>query len=134
MHTNHRSSAQIARAFRRLAAVVLSLLAAAVLLSSGAAQSSVGPANVTPATTDKPVSFRDRLIVGLRALSKSDIDFVDNVVARVQAGQLPQRLVDQTFFWARERAARTPGGRGHRPIVYFRPALTLQAKQLGVTL
>jgi hypothetical protein len=90
--------------------------------------------NVTPGTPDKPVSLRDRLIVGLKALSPSDVAFVNSVVAQVQAGQLPLRLVDQNFFWARARASRPPGGRTHRPIIYFRPAMAAQAKKLGVTL
>ncbi len=63
-----------------------------------AAQSNVGPVEVTPGTAGKPISFRDRLIVGLRAVSTSDVAFVDSVVAKVYAGKLPERLVDQTFF------------------------------------
>ncbi|MEX2316916.1 MAG: hypothetical protein WD669_07180 [Pirellulales bacterium] len=103
-------------------------------IRTATAQTPAPAVNVSPATSDRPASLRDRLIVGLRAMSKSDIAFVDSVVARVQAGQLPQRLVDQTFFWARDRAARTQGGRTRRPIIYFQPALTAQAKRLGVTL
>jgi hypothetical protein len=98
-----------------------------------AAQSSV-PVNVTPAGPQQPVSLRDRLIVGLKAMSPADVAFVDNVVFRVRNGQLPQRLVDQTFFWARERASRPKGGRDRRPIIYFRPAMASQAERLGVTL
>jgi hypothetical protein len=123
---------------RRVWALLIAGLLWTLPLDNGgraaAQNSSVGPADVSSGTPDKPISFRDRLIVGLKAMSKSDIAFVDSVVAKVQAGQLPQRLVDQTFFWARDRASRPVGGRPHRPVIYFRPALTLQAKKLGVTL
>jgi hypothetical protein len=82
----------------------------------------------------RPVSLRDRLIVGLRARLKSEVAFIDEVVLHVHAGQLPQRIVDQTFFWARERAAIVRHGRTRRPIVYFQPAMIARAKRLNVDL
>jgi hypothetical protein len=86
-----------------------------------------------PAGPQKGVGFRDRLIVGLRAMSPSDVDFVDRVVNRVQNGRLPQRMVDETFFWARDRAAKR-GGKARRPIIYFRPAMSARARAIGVAL
>jgi hypothetical protein len=89
---------------------------------------------LTPAKPLRPVSFRDRLVVGLRARRPSEIAFVEAVVQRVHAGQLPQRIVDQTFFWARERAAVVRHGRSRRPIIYFRPAMIALAKRLKIDL
>jgi hypothetical protein len=95
----------------------------------------VGLPQLNPAAPGKPVTFRDRLVTGLRARLDSEVDFVESVVAEVQAGRLPQRLVDQTFFWARSAAARRQrSGRNPRPIIYFQAAMTLQARRIGVSL
>jgi hypothetical protein len=87
-----------------------------------------------PAKPQRPVSLRDRLIVGLQARLKSEIAFVDLVVLRVRLGQLPQRVVDETFFWARDRASVPRSGRTRRPIIYFQPAMVARAQRLRVTL
>jgi hypothetical protein len=122
---------------RRIAAAAAVLLLALVVVLSGgrliAAVENARPA-LTPAKPARPVSLRDRLVVGLRARLKSEIAFIDAVVLHVQSGRLPQRLVDQTFFWARERAAIVRHGRTRRPIVYFRPAMVARAKRLNVAL
>ena len=92
---------------------------------------------LTPGSSHQGISFRDRLIVGLQARRGSEVDFIDAVVLKVRLGKLPERLVNQTFFWSRDRAAR-PGrtitAGTERPIIYFQPVMTAQAKRLGVTL
>jgi hypothetical protein len=99
------------------------------------AQSGAPLPEVEAAKPQKPVSLRDRLIVGLRALSPSDVEFVERVVARVNSGRLPQRVVDETFFWARQRAGvKSAGTKARRPIIYFRPAMIAQARRIGVAL
>jgi hypothetical protein len=82
----------------------------------------------------RPISLRDRLVTGLKARLKSEVAFIDNVVLRVHAGQLPQRAVDQTFFWARNRATVSRNGRSQRPIIFFQPAMAARAKRLNVDL
>ena len=95
----------------------------------------IEPITVTAAGSGRrAVSLRDRLIVGLRARLKSEVAFVDAVVFEVQAGHLPQRIVDETFFWARRKTASPLGGRPRRPILYFQPAMSARAKRLGVDL
>ena len=89
---------------------------------------------IEPAKPQRPVSLRDRLIVGLQARLKSEVAFVDLVVLRVRLGQLPQRVVDETFFWARDRASVPRSGRTRRPIIYFQPAMVARAKRLRVDL
>ena|SRR5690349_5565647 len=91
---------------------------------------------VAPAKPGQPISFHDRLVVGLEARLKSEIKFVDAVVAEVQAGHLPQEQVDQTFFWARQRAAAAVvrDHRNYRPITYFQPAMRARANLLHITL
>jgi hypothetical protein len=89
---------------------------------------------LTPARPQQPVSLRDRLMVGLQARLKTEVAFVDEVAFRVRIGQIPQRIVDQTFFWARDRASVVRAGRTRRPIIYFQPAMTFRAKMLGITL
>jgi hypothetical protein len=89
---------------------------------------------LTPATPDKPLTVRDRLIAGLQARLQSEVTFIDHALAAVQAGQLPQQMVDETFFWARQKAADPSHGRPRRPIIYFEPALIARANALHVTL
>jgi hypothetical protein len=89
---------------------------------------------LVPATPDKPMSFRDMMIVGLRARLESEIAFVDAVVLAVEEGRLPRQLVDQTYFWARQRSARSRDARLYRPITYFQIAMRLRAQKLGVQL
>lgn len=81
------------------------------------------------------ITLRERLIAGLKARLPSEVDFVDEVVDEVNAGHLPQRLVDETFFWARGRAnLRQVWNRQRRPIIYFQPAMIARADRLGIDL
>jgi hypothetical protein len=119
----------------------MALMFAAMLLpdrtdqqSAAAAQTQSPQLSVSPAAPSRPVSLRDRLIVGLKALRPVEVAYVENVVTKVQIGQLPQRLVDETFFWARERADNGPRGQQRRPIIYFQPAMTARALRAGVVL
>jgi hypothetical protein len=89
---------------------------------------------LTPARPQQPVSLRDRLVVGLQARLKTEVAFVEDVAFRVRIGQIPQRIVDQAFFWARDRASVVRAGRTRRPIIYFQPAMIARAKALGLTL
>jgi hypothetical protein len=96
-----------------------------------------GPARptLTPGSSHQGISFRDRLIAGLEARRPSEVEFIDAVVLKVRLGRLPERLVNQTFFWSRDRANRTGNPRGtQRPIIYFQPVMSAQAKRLGVAL
>jgi hypothetical protein len=90
--------------------------------------------SVTPVRPRRTVSLRDRLVVGLQARLKSEVEFVELVVERVQTVHLPQRLVDETFFWARERATVRRQGRSRRPIRFFQPAMRARATRIGVEL
>ena len=106
-------------------------------LPGGRAQAADELATVTAqaGTSTQPATLRDRLIFGLQARLKSEVAFVDLVIIRVHAGQLPQRLVDETFFWARDHHSKTSlNGRQERPIIYFQPAMKLRAQKIGVTL
>jgi hypothetical protein len=121
--------------------LVLGLLAAALLLPDridNRALAATGPLrpNITPGSPRQGISFRDRLIVGLQARRGSEVAFIDDVVLHVRLGKLPERLVNQTFFWSRDRAKRTdfPKVGTQRPIIYFQPVMTRQARQLGVKL
>src|SRR5437588_8875076 len=99
-----------------------------------AAAEEVQKLDVTPGKSGRPITLRDRLIVGLQARLKSEVSFVDAVATNVQNGLIPQRQVDETFFWARQRAASARDGRVHRPIIYFQPAMKLRADRLHVSL
>ena len=117
--------------------ILLGLLAIVLVVPD---TTDVQPAHAAQLTLEqgspnKPISLRDRLVAGLKARRKVEIEFVESVVNKVNQGQLPQRLVDQTFFWARDRAnIRSVQGRVRRPIIYFQPAMIARAKRLRVTI
>jgi hypothetical protein len=92
------------------------------------------PIHLRPANGVQPISLRDRLIVGLEARLKSEIAFCDKVVLQVHLGHLPVRIVNETFFWARQRSTPVRNGIQYRPIIYFQPALIARAKRLNLTL
>ena len=95
----------------------------------------VGQQSTNPAGNQgRQLSLREQLVVGLKAFTKSDFVFIDRVVLQVRRGKLPERMVNGTFLWSREKAALRSPARELRPMVYFRPALTLQAKRIGVNL
>ena len=100
-----------------LAVCALLLLPAAVDAQAGASRT---------------VSLKQRLTFGLQARRPSEKQFIDAVVDTVERGRLPVRLVDRTFFWARERAPKQAGKFARRPIIYFQPALTIQATRLRI--
>jgi hypothetical protein len=114
-----------------VAAALLMLVAAE---TPAAQKDSVQRVALAPAKVQRPISLRDRLVVGLQARLKSEVAFVELIVARVQTGDLPQRVVDETFFWARARGTTLRSGRTRRPIIYFKPAMEARAKRLGVEL
>jgi len=92
----------------------------------------IGIGSISPGTSRQSVSFRDRLVTGLQARRKSEVLFVEGVVDLVQTGRLPRRLVDETFFWARQRTKILRRGRSRRPIIYFQPALRARLNRLGL--
>lgn len=73
------------------------------------------------------ISLEDRLRTGLRVRRPEDAEFIATVVHRVNAGDLPRKLVDSTFMWAVRR-------RQKYPFPAFEQALRLQAERLGVDL
>ena len=123
-------------------AALIALLAVAMIFATSldvghraaVAAEVVEPVVIVPAGSSRPVTLRDRLVTGLRARLKSEIDFIDRLVHAVNLGQVPQRLVDQSYFWARIRANDQRHGRPRRPIIYFQPAMTARAQRLGVVL
>lgn len=108
----------------------LAVVAGGIAPLTTTAQQSTNPAN----EQGRKVTLHDQLTSGLRAVTKSDKAFIDKVVLRVKQGKLPRRLVDSTFLWARDRAARRGPMRALRPMVYFQPVLTARAKRIGVQL
>lgn len=90
----------------------------------------------TPADAQgtREATLVERLTFGLQARRPQEIAFVEAVVDTVGRGKLPLSLVDRTFFWARKRAPSRGGEFLRRPIIYFQPALEIQAKRLGITI
>jgi hypothetical protein len=121
----------------RILIALATILATAItsrVVQQALAGDEVQNVDVASAKPGRPITLRDRLIVGLKARLKSEVAFVDAVVTNVLNGHIPQQKVDETFFWARQRVALARDGRNHRPIIYFIPAMRARAKLLNVTL
>ncbi len=106
--------------------LVLGLMLGSSLPAAG--QLPTGPAN------GRQLNLREQLTVGLKAVTKADLAFIDKVVLLVEQQQLPRPLVDSTFLWARQRAQRHSRSRRLRPMVYFQPGLIQRARRRGVIL
>ncbi len=122
---------------RRTAIWTLLVTAAAALVGawSGGAIGQVNPTNsgrptMRPLDPEHPQTYREVLIFGLKARLPTELTFIDSVVAAVEEGKLPPRLVDQTYFWARTRSGNSLNGRANRPIIYFIPAMQARVKKL----
>ena len=122
------------RALRYLALAIVGLSLVVDLSLRTTSADELAPLDITPAKPNQPITLRDRLVVGLQARLKSEVNFCDLVADKVQAGELPQRLVDETFFWARQRASSIHNGHKYRPIVYFQPGLRARADRLHIAL
>ena len=120
--------------FLVIAAAILASAITGRVVQQTMAADEVVKVDVSAAKPNRPITLRDRLIVGLQARLKSEVAFVDAVVVNVVNGHIPQQKVDETFYWARQRVTLARDGRHHRPIIYFEPAMRARAKLLNVTL
>ena len=103
----------------------IALVAMVAMLSSWPALPCAVAAEPTSEKTF--VSLETRLKKGLQARLPGENAFVDAVVEQVNAGRLPQKLVDSTYLWAVQR-------RQSYPFPCFQRALRIQAARLGLDL
>ncbi|MCE9605839.1 MAG: hypothetical protein K8U03_13165 [Planctomycetia bacterium] len=84
-----------------------------------------------PPTLGKGLSpsftFKQQLEKGLKARRPSDFTFIQTVVANIDNGSIPQKMVNETFDYARSQSS-------HYPFIYFQFAIRKRAAKLGVTL
>ncbi len=73
------------------------------------------------------VELKDQLTFGLRVAFPEQQSFIDNVVARVDNGELPRAMVNVVFVWARKRNPKIP-------YPYFEIAMRVFADRRGVNL
>ncbi len=120
---------------RSLAWTLVTLALATLVVEGFLPRETTAQQSSDPATRQgRKITLEDQLKTGLRAFTKADFTFIDKVVLLVEQGKLPRRMVDGTFLWSRDRAARRSYNRRLRPMVYFRPALMARAKRIGVVL
>lgn len=77
-------------------------------------------------------TLRERLTLGLNARRPAELEYIDAVVDTVNRGELPEKIVDRMFFWARSRSPK--GDQSRRPIIYFQAGLTRVAEKMHVTI
>lgn len=108
-------------------------LAPAAAATTGGASVNIGAGTFASNGIELP-PLRERLTFGLLARRPSELAFLEGVIFAVEEGRLSEKLVDRTFFWARRRAPIYAGEYLRRPIIYFQPALQIQADKLGIDL
>ena len=84
------------------------------------------PAVVAAQIIDGRVSLRDRLKAGLRCRRPEEEAFADHIADLVDQKKLSEGLVLSTLKWAVDR-------RPNFPFYYFRDAIKIRAKAVGVT-
>lgn len=72
-------------------------------------------------------TFQKQLETGLKARRDADFQYIANIVAKVENGTLPRKIVDQAFIYSR---AKNP----QYPLIYFQFTIRELAKKAGVTL
>ncbi len=89
----------------------------------------VGPTLGQTVENRKP-TLGERLTAGLLARRPSEIAYLAAVVDTVDRGDLPIKLVDRVFLWARSKAPKNAVGR--RPITYFQAGLDRIAAKMRI--
>lgn len=97
----------------------------ATLLAAGC----VGPVWGQTVANRKP-TLEERLTAGLLARRPAEIAYIGAVVDTVNRGELPTKLVDRVFLWARSKAPKNKVGR--RPITYFQAGLDRIAAKMRI--
>jgi hypothetical protein len=72
------------------------------------------------------LDLKTQLQKGLRARRPVEFEYIDEIIALVDSGQLPRPLVTTTFVWAQKQPT--------RQLQYFQFALQTRAKGLAVQL
>lgn len=73
------------------------------------------------------LTYKQELEKGLKARRPTDFTFISTVVTKVENGQLPQQVVNETFDYARRQS-------NQYPFIYFQFAIRKRAQKLGVAL
>ncbi|QDT67562.1 hypothetical protein MalM25_04620 [Planctomycetes bacterium MalM25] len=77
-------------------------------------------------------TLEERLTSGLLARRPSEIAYIAAVIDTVNRGDLPTKLVDRVFLWARSKAPKNAVGR--RPITYFQAGLDRIAAKMRINI
>ena len=112
----------------RARASILLLILAAFLAGQGR------PTSASARVADKGTTDTDQLYADLRVRLEKDLmarmpnefAFVDLVLEKVKSGELPLKMVNGTYLWARVKRP--------YPFVYFQRALQFRAARIGVKL
>ena len=72
------------------------------------------------------VELRDQLYFGLRTFLPQQQAFLDNVIAKVDSGEISRAMVNVVFVWSKKRNPKIP-------FPYFEAVMRLLAEKRGVT-
>lgn len=102
-----------------ISGVCCAIVLSAVSLTATSSQAqTTGVATVTPS---KKITLQQMLEKGLKARRKSELQYIAEVVALVEEGKLPEKVVNGAFFQSR---------RTRRPMQHFQFSLEARGKKL----
>jgi lauroyl/myristoyl acyltransferase len=101
------------------------LLVVGITASTARAQEGINLNEAENMFSYNVVELRDQLKFGLRVAFPEQEAFVDEVVAKVDSGELSRAMVNVVFVWARKRNPRIP-------FPYFEFVMRLLAEKRGV--
>ncbi|MDA0659049.1 MAG: hypothetical protein O2931_13775 [Planctomycetota bacterium] len=115
-----------------LAVVLLNAVVADVAaFSRHAFESADDPGNVLSMAADperaKVANLKDQLEKGLKARRPEEFAYIGYIHSLVESGDLPVKLVLETFHWSRRQDP-------HFPFPYFQRAIRVRAARAGITI
>jgi hypothetical protein len=108
---------------------IIGIVALAMMLSlAGSAQAQVPEfdANQAEVNPGEVVRLEDQLMNGLRVVTPDQRNYINQVVALVDQGQLPRAMVNVIYKWSLKRNPRVP-------LPYFQIALQALAERRGIS-
>jgi hypothetical protein len=102
------------------------LISGLAILAAAPAAGQTAAEIVSDGSGIEVAGLKDQLTAGLRARLPSEFTFIEIVIEKVEADELPLDMVMSTFLWARRKLP--------YPFPYFEHALRLRAKNKGIPL
>jgi hypothetical protein len=104
---------------------LLAIVSYACFLHAGNLSRAEDPPSLNGGGVSSKLDLQAQLEKGLKARRPVEFQYIAEIVAMVDSGDLPRELVDSSFLWARKKTT--------RQLQYFQFALQARAKKMGIS-